>query len=224
MNLFDYLFVENCRKCKEFVAPQYSMAKTLCNACWSPLVGGPAQIDLCESENECGRINVAHGVAYEDAMKLLIYKLKYDSDRLIADDLVVLLAKAYELILQSMPIGSVPCLMPVPLSRWRKLKRGFNQSEILAQKLSKIKKVPLVADLLKRHKHTKPQHDLIKAERVVNLQGAFSCAPGKLVPDNILIVDDIHTSGATLAEAARTLYLAGAKNVGAITVARALLK
>lgn len=155
-------------------------------------------------------------------MKTLIYKLKYDSDRLIARDLSLLLVKAINKIAECATVEGA-FMVPIPLSRWRKLKRGFNQAELLAQFLSKSTGFPILQSALKRHKHTKAQHNLNKQERSLNLQNAFSFQPRISAPKSVVLLDDIHTSGSTLAEAARTLFSAGVQNVSAITVARALL-
>lgn len=219
MGLLDYLFVESCRVCRQLITPGSSEAVTLCHKCWIPLRSQSAQLDWCIVP-EHGPIKVAYSVLYEKTMKLLIYKLKYDNDRLIANDFALLLGNALEAINQVFPVESC-ILVPIPLSRWRKLKRGFNQSELLAEKLSTRTNVPVKTNLLSRKKHTKAQHNLSREERSANLLDAFKCHIE--VPDNLLLVDDIHTSGSTLREAARTLIASGAKNLAAVTVARAVL-
>lgn len=222
MNMLDFLFIESCRICKNFVVPERSLASTLCNECWYPLQAQEPQMDLC-AVSQYGYIAVAHAVAYEERMKLLIYKFKYDSDRLIAKDLALLLLNALEkLACQTTEENTF--LVPIPLSRWRKLKRGFNQAELLASHLSQISGLPILRGALKRRKHTKAQHHLNKQERLLNLQNAFVCDERTRLPESIVLLDDIHTSGSTLAEAARTFYQAGVKNVSAVTVARALLQ
>lgn len=222
--LLDYLFVERCRMCHTLIGANSSEAKTVCADCWKPLMDQSAQIDIC-AVAELGELKVAHAVTYEETMKMLIYKLKYDCDRLIARDLSFLLSRALMLVKEQFEESSKIVIVPVPLSRWRRLHRGFNQAELLARHLKKERNVEINTRLLFRNKHTRAQHKLSREERAENLRGAFKCRnPIALLEDNaIILVDDIHTSGSTLAEAASTLKMCGAKRIAAITVARALL-
>jgi len=218
--LFDYLCIEKCRICHALIAAQFSQAKTVCNTCWAPLAAEQARLDLCAVSIGCG-ITVAHAVAYEKAIKTLIYRLKYDQ----------LLHKAFCKLLAEIDTAIPSILVPIPLSRWRQIKRGFNQSELLARQICIAEKTGtgrttnLNSRLLRRQKHTKPQHKLNRNDRAMNLQEAFKCrgntATGREA--NIILVDDIHTSGSTLAEAARCLQASGWQNIFAITVARANL-
>jgi ComF family protein len=114
-------------------------------------------------------------------------------------------------------------LVPVPL-HWRKeFERGFNQAELLAKEASKILDIP-VSKALKRRRSTTPQQSLEKAERFKNLEFAFEGLPTKLRGRSVILVDDVCTSGATLAECAREVRRCGATNVVALTVARTMLR
>ncbi len=223
MRLLDYLSIETCRLCQIPIEQRQCDAVSLCHECWEPLFAQEVQSDLCITDG-FGEIIVAHGVRYEESVKKLVYRLKYDKDRLIAEDLALLLNKAY-LSLQLEPANAQgkPTLhmVPIPLSFWRNFKRGFNQAELLARNLARLNRLSIKTEYLSRVKQTHAQHDLSREERRLNLEGAFKAK----LPEgsDIILVDDIHTSGATLAEAASTLYRAGAKRIIAITVARALL-
>lgn len=225
ITLLDYLFVENCRICHRLIVEGSSPAQTVCCECWAPLEEQEARIDFCAISGT-GAIKVAHAASYEDSMKTLIYKLKYYHDRLVARDLSLLLFKAYCVIKDVLPDSTTAKLVPIPLSRWRMMQRGFNQAELLAKHIQQGSDVPVLTKLLIRRKHTRPQHKLNKQDRENNLRDAFKCSALNLLPEetSIILVDDIHTSGSTLAEAARALSLGGAKHIAAITVARALLK
>lgn len=219
MRILDFLSIETCRLCQIAIEQRNCDAVSICKDCWDPLIGQEAQSDLCNVPG-FGDMRVAHGVKYELTIKKLVYRLKYDKDKLIAEDLSLLLNKAYMKLQELDPLES-PLMVPIPLSFWRKFKRGFNQSELLAQHLSKHQRVKIKQGLLKRVKNTQAQHDLSREKRRVNLEGAFKANLER--SGNIILIDDIHTTGSTLAEAAAILYQAGAKRVGAITVARALL-
>jgi ComF family protein len=224
VGLLDYLFVENCRICKQLIAQGSSRALTVCESCWKPLEEQEIEIDSCGSSSS-EAISVAHAASYESSMKLLIHRLKYDGDRLIARDLSLLLLKACDAIKEKLPEPENFVLVPIPLSGWRKLQRGFNQSELLAGYLKQSRQLSLATRILFRRKHTRPQHRLNRQERAVNVEGAFRCAvnAAHLQDARIILVDDIHTSGATLAEAAQTLSESGVRQIAAITVARAKL-
>lgn len=109
-----------------------------------------------------------------------------------------------------------PCVaVPVPLHRKRYLERGFNQSEVLAKMLL----LPVNSTSLKKTRATPPQSTLSRVERRKNLRGSFEWQGP--VPERILIVDDVYTTGATLNEVAGTLKRAGAREVYVWTLFRA---
>jgi ComF family protein len=111
-------------------------------------------------------------------------------------------------------------VMPLPLASRRKRWRGFNQAEILAQIISKKLELSLT-DALKRTRMTKVQKDLNREERVKNILGAFIINPRIDVKNkNILLIDDVVTTGVTLREATKVLKRNGAKKVWCLTLAR----
>jgi ComF family protein len=114
-------------------------------------------------------------------------------------------------------------LIPVPLHVKRLRERGFNQSLLLADKLGKKHKLPVSFSLLKRHKFTLTQTGLNKTEREENIKGAFVVTDKKKVSDeNIILVDDVYTTGATINECAKTLLKTGAQKVAVLTLARVI--
>jgi len=103
--------------------------------------------------------------------------------------------------------------------RWR----AFNQSLLLAREISRVYKVPADPFVLRRDRATPPQTQLPEDERRRNVRGAFSLNPGRPIDGkNILLVDDVYTSGATVNECSRVLNRGGAKEVFVITLARAI--
>lgn len=103
----------------------------------------------------------------------------------------------------------------VPMHKRRFLKRGFNQSRVLAEKIADALALPL-EDTLVALKAGKRQHDLFGKERVQNVKGRYK-AKGILRGKTLLLVDDIKTTGATLDECAKQLYLRGADSVYCVT-------
>ena len=113
--------------------------------------------------------------------------------------------------------------MPVPLHPKRLRWRGFNQSVLLARQISRVYDIPLDPFTLQRHRETPPQTQLNEAERRKNMRGAFTVdADRPVTGKNILLVDDVYTSGATVNECSRTLKKHGAKDVYVLTLARAV--
>ena len=112
-------------------------------------------------------------------------------------------------------------IIPVPLSLTRRIGRGYNQAGLLAQEMSKHCQKPLLSDVLKRSKITKPQFLLSKRERLENLKDSFTVKNAdKIKGKTVLLVDDIITSGATVSECAGVLKSAGAKKIYAMSLAR----
>lgn len=113
-------------------------------------------------------------------------------------------------------------LIPIPLSKEKYLKRGFNQCELLCEFLSKRIGVPVNKEILFKVKDTKDQHLLSKSERSRNLKSAFEAkSKRELLDKKILIVDDLLTSGYTLQEAIVTLKKAGYNNIDAMVIGKA---
>lgn len=116
---------------------------------------------------------------------------------------------------------SFDAVVPVPLFKTCRRERGFNQSELLARVMADDLGLPLDCKAIKKIKLTKKQHELGASERRTNLKGAFTCEK-ILTSKNILLTDDIITTGATLSECAKELYKAGAASVYAVVAAVAV--
>jgi ComF family protein len=112
-------------------------------------------------------------------------------------------------------------LVPVPLHKHRLRNRGFNQAELLARQLSFVTGVKKV-NAMSRKVYTRPQQTLGRQERLNNVKNAFRVNTKMIRGKNVVLVDDVCTSGATLIECSEELLKAGASSVAAITVARAV--
>ena len=150
-------------------------------------------------------------------VKNLIRKLKYGRVNKIAVMLGDELSDYFLKMSLKIPADSV--IVPIPLHKNRLRERGFNQSEAIAKSLSEKLKIPVLA-ALKKIKITPDQTELSGAERRQNLKGVFSVInPERIKSKNIILVDDVKTTGSTLEEAARTLKKTGAKRIFALTIA-----
>jgi ComF family protein len=185
-----------CPKCGR---PQSSAI--LCPSC----VGWQAEIDGIRSP-----------FRFDGVIRQAIHQLKYRNLRAVAG----LFAQLLNDYLISNPVpGEV--LVPVPLHRKRLKERGYNQSSLLAQELVKLTNLPLVDDCLVRERHALPQARTANVEeRRSNVANAFSCRDGRLKGRQVLLIDDVSTSGATLDACARALKEAGAASVWGLVLAR----
>ncbi len=118
-------------------------------------------------------------------------------------------------------VASNYVLVPVPLEKKRIKRRGFNQAELLAQELSCFLKLAVISNCLIKIKKTLPQVNLNNKNRKDNLKGTFCLKNKQFIKNkNILLIDDVYTTGSTLNECAKVLKKAGAKKVIGIVIAR----
>jgi len=112
-------------------------------------------------------------------------------------------------------------LVPVPIHQKRVRERGYNQSGLLSRELGRLVRLPVVADCLTRQRHTPPQARATSvSERRSNVADAFTYRDHRLKGKQILLIDDVATSGATLDACAAALKAAGANSVWGLTLAR----
>ena len=152
---------------------------------------------------------------HDDTAGKILYDLKYSNKRDNADMLVHEAAARYgELISRWDP----DVLVPIPVYRKKKVQRGFNQAELLADLLSRYTGIPADPFMLIRSRETSPQKGLDRDQRVKNIRGAFEVTDGNCNSyRTVLLIDDIYTSGATISEAARILKVAGVETVYFLT-------
>ncbi|CAM5412888.1 ComF family protein [Rhodanobacter lindaniclasticus] len=119
------------------------------------------------------------------------------------------------------PVDRPALLVTVPLHRSRLRQRGYNQALELARPLARARSVPLRHDVLQRSRRTEAQTELDAVGRRRNVHGAFAVCPGLALPAHVAILDDVMTTGATLAECASVLKRAGVPRVDVWALARA---
>ena len=212
-----------CSAClKRLLQPQLRCPG--CALAWTAWPGGPQRCPECLRQplllDGCFA-----ALDYHYPWSALLTKLKFQqqtgwaaffADRLLAQPEVAKLLAG---------LDNGDWLLPLPLSRERLAERGFNQSWELAKALYQRGRCPaqLSAGLLLRLRHTLPQSELKRAERLGNVKGAFAIEPLQahlLANRHVVLVDDVMTSGASLAAAALALKKAGARHVTGLVVAR----
>ncbi len=243
--LFAVLFPSDCRICSvplvnisrlpvcpECLAAIHPIEGELCSLCgeriFSPYAAGGNDGPRC---GLCRRIEpvfaraVAYG-SYESGLRELIHLLKYGGVHPAANVLGRMLAEAIATIEDEFQQPSIS-LVPVPLYRAKLRQRGFNQAELIARAALKNHscgdRLRLCARVLVRRRDTASQIGLTSHQRRENLRGAFAVSGPEFVRAcEVLIVDDVYTTGATVSECARVLRRAGATKIWVATVARTL--
>lgn len=116
----------------------------------------------------------------------------------------------------------VDLIVPVPLGRSRMKERGYNQVALIARPLSMALRIDYAPDALTRIRETRSQVGLTKSERRQNVHEAFHASRTRVQGRTVLLMDDVATTGSTLSSCAEAFYAAGARDVFALTVSRAL--
>jgi len=158
-------------------------------------------------------------------VRAIVWDIKYKRNTRLAEALSKLM---HEEMLESLADielfeGSGPFLLiPIPMSAERRRERGFNQTELLASLIEKQSGAAFSYNprLLEKIRHTSPQAELSRAERLDNLTGAYRVSdPESIRGKNIIVIDDVATTGSILREATRILKISGAREIIAFTIA-----
>lgn len=199
---------QNCAGAVTFISPPF------CNVCGIPFKSSGVKNHTC---GECIKNKRHYSWAreillYNSATAKVIHRFKYKHDTVYSRALGSIMTDSQDL-------KGFDVIIPVPLHIKRLRERGFNQSLLLAAVAGKKHGVPVDPFTLKRMKWTEPQVNLSGDERRANVRGAFEVA-GDVCGKNILLIDDVYTTGATVGECSRVLKKNGAKDVCVLTLAR----
>lgn len=152
---------------------------------------------------------------FNGVIRRAVHELKYRNLRALASPLAELL---HDYLVENQVPGDV--LVPVPLHRRRYRERGYNQSALLARELGRLSGLPVVENCLVRSSYAPPQvRSASVGERHDNVAGAFACRDGRLRGRQVILIDDVSTSGATLDTCAGVLKSAGAETVWGLVLA-----
>ena len=229
----DLLYPPRCPLCGEAIADQNG----LCAGCWSGLIipAGPAcsacqrplPAALASDNAECAEClmappvhdGIAAGSLYNETSRQLILRFKHGRK-------IAMSSMLSRLILARLPTTQPGTLfVPVPLHWTRLWQRGFNQSALLARDLAKARSGNLVVDALRRRKRTPTLGGLGKKARARVLAGAITANPARralISGSDVVLVDDVLTSGSTSTACVKALKRAGAASVRIACVARVL--
>lgn len=225
-NLLNILFPSKCPVCEKS-SDSYAH-NPICLSCWGEIrkYEGPScgicgtptvsqHTTTCKAcmEDSPPYAQILYYGIYEGVLKKAIHLLKFNSCKR--------LSKPLGSLMSDLSLEKADGIVPVPLHIKGLQQRGFNQTAVLGLQLSKALGIPLMPDVLRKVRETPPQTDVTGKERLKNIKNAFS-ASGDVKGLNLLLVDDVITTGATVSECSRTLRKAGAKSVTVAALARSM--
>jgi predicted amidophosphoribosyltransferase len=225
------LYPPQCISCSAFVEETGALCgacwqdtpflgQAVCDCCGAPMVGTVAEGDVCDQCMTIARPwrRGRAALAYRDNGRRLVLALKH-GDRLdLAAPAARWMARAGAPILRDGMLA-----VPVPSHWWRLLRRRYNQAAALAQALSHVAPVTYVPDALVRTRRTQVQDGMGQEARFLNMTGAIRPHPrngARLREADVVLIDDVMTSGATISAAAEAALAAGAREVCVLVLAR----
>ena len=144
-----------------------------------------------------------------------IYDFKYKNKRVYGEIYGREMAEQFNDLIR---MWEIDVLIPVPLHRKRQRKRGYNQAEIIARELGKRLGIPVDMSVIIRERETTPQKELGQKNRRKNLKKAFRLTGKRLIGKNILLIDDIYTTGSTIDAMAEVLMKTGCEKIYFLTI------
>lgn len=202
-----------CVTCRQTIQP---FTSAICQICGTPVP--PGGVCLTEQYIHTHLHGLRALALYQGVLRQTIRALKYTGQRRLAEPLGLLLAGAFRHYQMR-----ADAIIPLPLHAQRERQRGYNQATLLARVCATELRLPCLEQVVTRRIATKAQVGLTLTERHQNVAHAFALTPGtRLSPryQTLLLIDDVCTTGATLAACAAPLYAAGISEVWGLVLAR----
>lgn len=176
---------------------------------------------ICQVKFMKPQLGIYSVSAYEGVLKTALHRFKFQKRKKLSKPLGLLLVKY--LAQSGIDMNEIDQIVPVPLHPNRLRHRGYNQVELLAGVIRRYYEKPVVAALV-REKNTLPQFDLPRERRFENIRDAFRLTDAASVKDKkVLLLDDIYTTGSTIAECVKCLQAAGVAKIEILTLSRAIV-
>ncbi len=208
-----------CDSCRNKLQP---ITGLFCQKCGKPLPDGGAHCYFCRTAGASGTHfeHIRAAGVYEGALKEVIRKFKYQDKDFLVDDLSEFLIQQSK---NQFNWTEIDFVVPVPLHKKSEHRRGYNQARLLAEKVSIYFNKPLISGNLIRVKKTKAQMQLPREERLTNLVNAFRITePLTFRSKNLILIDDVSTTGTTIEECARTAKKNGVKKIWGLVLAHGI--
>jgi competence protein ComFC len=203
------------RYCQDCFVNTKIIKSNICQSCGEPLIQAYGAIcERCKS-SEIFFTAVRSWALFEDPLKQAIHNLKYQRNIGLGE---VLAAPLADYLVDC--DWRIDLITAVPLDQRRQKERGFNQSVLLARPLGWISNIPFYERAVMRVRNTRPQVGLSREERGENMDGAFKSEAEIVNGKNVLVIDDVITTGSTLNACSKALIESGADHVFGLTLAR----
>ena len=201
--------------CKECIEKITYIEEPVCKKC-----GKPIRYKETEYCGDCEKTAFSYEQGksvwlHTDVVRWSIYQFKYHNRRIYGKFYAQELFRIYGRWVRQ---NKIDVIIPVPLHKKRQRKRGYNQSELIARQLGKLLHLPVNAKAVVRKRNTKPQKELSHKERRHNLKEAFCVTKHWKGKGNVLLIDDIYTTGNTIDSVAKLLRQKGADKVWFLTI------
>ncbi|MFA6391848.1 MAG: phosphoribosyltransferase family protein [Patescibacteria group bacterium] len=204
-----------CEKCADLIP---FFPNNICLWC-NKKIEGKNMCSACQNSSQL--LSITAVTSYQNPLfQDILHNLKYNFATSTINAFELLLIKYFKQNKTNL-INNNSIIVPIPLHKKRLAERGFNQSELIGIQIAKIMNVEINTKILQRTKNTRSQMTLNKEDRLKNMKNSFTCPDSRqVIGKNILLVDDVLTTGATLNEAALALKAAGSSSVRAIVLAK----
>ena len=218
--IFDFFLPRFCASCSQKLTTE---EKIICPKCLGKIHNVSAERLMDEYQKKFSQKNIISGFTSlylferDKELQFIIHAIKYNQRFLIGKYFGELIGKHFKQLFND---WEVDIIIPIPLHHLKQADRGYNQSFYIAKGISTQTNISVYTSTIKRKRFTQSQTKLNQREREENMSGAFSIRRfSKVIGKNVLLIDDVITTGATISECAKVLKNNGAKNVYAVSLA-----
>lgn len=228
--IVSFIYPAQCRVCEKVIGIE--SISYVCDSCcenidyivppWCEICGIPNTenvcIDCATNPPQYGKLRTIGN--YRGALQQLIHLYKFEKRTNLVKYLVQLIITNFP---NDLTLDEYDYILPIPIHKRRLRERGFNQTVLLADHISKQSNNPILTNALIREKNTSPQSSLDREARQTNIIGAFALRRSEIIRNKkILVLDDVYTTGATVREVVKVLWTADPMDIDVLTLARAL--